>query len=156
MQAGIRLSVGVPDQLDGRLLVIFDGECVLCNRSVRWLLRRDRADRLRFAPSQSPGVFSLLARAGFSASAMPGGPGTILVVRHAGTPSERVLVRSAATVALLASLPAPWPVAAAALWCLPRPVRDVAYRLVARWRHRLGGRLETCMLPGDKESGHFL
>jgi predicted DCC family thiol-disulfide oxidoreductase YuxK len=54
------------EELGGRLLVIFDGQCGFCNRSVRWFLRRDRRDRLRFVASDSPKVAELLARHGGS------------------------------------------------------------------------------------------
>ncbi len=148
--------------IDDRLLVIFDARCGLCNRSIRWFLVRDRRDRLRFVPSESPNVSALLARHGLSApaaSATPAatdGPGSILVVNDAGRPPEHVLVRSDAVLALLAQLPAPWPAAAALLRWVPRPLRDLAYRLVARWRYRLWGRLKTCPIPTAQERERFL
>ena len=64
----------------GQLLVIYDGNCGLCNRSVRWLLRRDRKDHLRFAPSSDPAVADLLASHGISVI-----PDTILVIRNVNT-----------------------------------------------------------------------
>ncbi|MDR3775289.1 MAG: DCC1-like thiol-disulfide oxidoreductase family protein [Terracidiphilus sp.] len=139
-------------ELDGRLLVVYDGQCGLCDRSAHWLLRRDRGDRLRFAVSESPRVAELLARHGFSAA----GPETVLVVRDAGGPQEQVLARSEAVVALLGELPRPWPWLAVGLGWIPRAVRDVGYRLVARWRYRLWGRLESCPVPTPAERERFL
>ena len=137
-----------------RLLVIFDGHCGLCNRSVRWLLRRDQADRLRFAASESPKVAGLLRRHGIPARAP--GPSTLLAVRDAGGPAECVLLRSDAVLALLAELPRPWPALAAALAWIPRPLRDLGYRLIARCRYRIWGRLESCPLPSAEERERFL
>ena len=139
-------------ELDGRLLVVFDGHCGLCNKSVRWLLRRDRTDRLRFAASELPQLAELLVRHGFSAA----GPETILAVRDAGGPTEQILVRSEAVVALLAELPRPWPWVAAGLGWIPRAVRDLGYRLVARWRYRLWGRMENCPIPTPEQRERFL
>ena len=139
-----------------RLLVIFDGHCVLCNRTVRWLLRRDRRDRLCFAASESPKVSGLLARQGFAEPAPETGPATILVVRDAGEPSERLLLRSDAVVAILCQLPGPWPAIAVTLGWVPRPVRDLGYRLVARWRYRIWGRLAVCPVPTADERTRFL
>jgi predicted DCC family thiol-disulfide oxidoreductase YuxK len=139
-------------ELDGRLLVVFDGHCGLCDRSVRWLLRRDRQDRLRFAASESPQVAELLVRHGFSTA----GPETILAVRDAGGPEEQILVRSAAFVALLGELPRPWPVVAAGLRWIPRVLLDAAYRLVARWRYRIWGRQESCPVPTPAQRTRFL
>ena len=145
-------SMSSPAKLNGRLLVVFDGHCGLCNKSVRWLLRRDRKDRLRFAASESPQMAELLARHGFSAA----GPETILVVRDAGGPKEQVLVRSDAVVALLAELPRPWPWVAAGLVWITRALRDWCYRIVALWRYRLWGRLENCPIPTPEQRERFL
>ena len=142
------------DDIGGRLLVIFDGHCGLCNRSVRWLLARDLQDRLRFVASESAQVAEWLALCGFGE---PGpASGTILVVRDLGRPAERILARSNAILALLGELPRPWPAVAAVLGWIPRPLRDLAYRLVARWRYSLWGRLETCPLPTAADRKRFL
>jgi predicted DCC family thiol-disulfide oxidoreductase YuxK len=143
-------------RLDGRLLVVFDGNCALCNRMVRWFLRRDRLDRLRFAASGSPAVVGLLARHKIGTSEPENRPGTILVVREFEEPAKRVMVRSDAVLALLGELPRPWPSVAAALCWIPRPLRDLGYRLIAHWRYRIWGRLENCPLPTPEERVKFL
>ena len=148
--------VGSFHNLGDRLLVIFDGHCGLCNRSVQWLLPRDRRDRLRFAPSESPLLAGLLLRLGFDAPDAASGPGTILVVLHPGGPQEQALVRSDAVVALLGELPRPWPAVGVALRLIPRPLRDLGYRLVARWRYRIWGRHERCPLPAPEHRARFL
>jgi predicted DCC family thiol-disulfide oxidoreductase YuxK len=67
-----------------------------------------------------------------------------------------MLVRSDAVVALLGELPQPWPSIAAILRWLPRPLRDLGYRLIARWRYRIWGRLESCPIPASEERQRFL
>lgn len=129
-----------------RLLVVFDGRCGFCNGSVRWLARRDRLDRLRFAPSEDPHVSALLTAAHSSPVL-----NSLIVVRNA-----RILIRSDAVLAALAELPAPWPSLAILLRAVPRPLRDLAYRTVARIRYRLGGRLHSCPLPSPAERAKFL
>ena len=59
-----RLMMNNFAELGDRLLVIFDGHCGLCNRAVRWLVRRDSQDRLRFVAAESAKVAGLLARHG--------------------------------------------------------------------------------------------
>ena len=141
--------------LGGRLLVLFDGHCGLCNRSVRWFLRRDRQDRLRFGPADSPKVAALLARHGFDWSDADG-PSSIVVVECVETPAERLLIRSDAVLKMLGELPQPWPFVARCLKLIPRPLRDLCYRLIARWRYRIWGRLESCPIPTALERGRFL
>lgn len=137
-----------------RFLVVFDGHCGLCTGSVRWLMRRDLRDRLRFAALDSTKVAGLLAR--HSLSGLELTTGTVLVVRDAGGSAESVLLRSDAVVELLRELPRPWPWAGTALRWIPGPMRDLGYRLVARWRHRIWGRLESCPLPAVEDQGRFL
>jgi predicted DCC family thiol-disulfide oxidoreductase YuxK len=143
------------DEIGGRLLVVFDGHCGFCNGWVRWLLRRDRRDRLRFAAFSSPAVAALLAR--HASLLEPGGvPGTVLVFRNPLEAGEQALTRFAATLALLRELPRPWPAVAAALGWIPGSLSDPVYRLVARWRYRIRGRLENCPTPASNERARFL
>jgi predicted DCC family thiol-disulfide oxidoreductase YuxK len=150
------LNVSGLSELGDRLVVVFDGHCGLCNRTVRWLLRRDRRDRLRFLASESEIAAALLVRHGINRPDAKSGPTTILTVLNFGDPAERVLARSEAVLALLAELPQPWPAVAAALGRVPRPLRDLGYRLIARWRYRIWGRLEVCPIPGADERARFL
>jgi predicted DCC family thiol-disulfide oxidoreductase YuxK len=143
-------------ELGDRLVVVFDGYCGLCNRTVRWLVRRDRRDRLRYVASESEIAAALLARHGISLPDAESGPTTILVVLSFGGSEEQVLARSEAVLALLTELPQPWPAVAVALGWIPRPLRDLGYRLVARWRYRIWGRLEICTISGAHERERFL
>jgi predicted DCC family thiol-disulfide oxidoreductase YuxK len=148
--------VDLLDQIGGRTLVVFDGRCGFCNWSIRWLLRRDRRDRLRFIPYESPLVAEVLGKHGFEPATLD--PSSILVLRPASSPAraETVLVRSDAVIALLRALPAPWPAVAMVLSWLPRGLRDAGYRLVARIRFRLGKRLATCPIPTPAERARFV
>lgn len=140
-----------PPQLDGRLLVLFDGYCGLCNRAVRWCLRRDRHDRFRFAPAASPVVAPLLAQSEASLAAR-----TILVLRDPGQPAQQLFLRSSAILLMLAELPQPWPTVARVLRLIPRPLRDLVYRGIARIRYRIWGRYDACPLPTPAEKAHFI
>ena len=149
-------SVPFSSALKNRLLVVYDGECGFCNRSIRWLLRRDRKDRLRFAASSDPAIAELLASHGVSASIASAGPDTILVFRNTGMPIEELLVRSNAILACLKVLPQPWPAFAILLRLIPRPLRESMYRLIASQRYRIAGRHTSCPIPTPDERRHFL
>jgi predicted DCC family thiol-disulfide oxidoreductase YuxK len=150
------MSVNEFAELGGRLLVIFDGHCGFCNRSVRWFLRKDREDRMRFVASESPLVTGLLVRYGLGAQGAELGLNTIVVVRDAGGENERVFTRSEAAREMLKELPQPWRAAGVVLGWIPRAVRDLGYRVIARVRYRIWGRLESCPLPTAEERGRFL
>jgi len=123
---------------------------------VHWLLRRDSQDRLRFVACESAKVAGLLARHGISFLGAKPGSATILVVREFDQPSEQVLVRSEAVLALFAELPPPWPIVATTLGWIPRSVCDLGYRLIARWRYHIWGRMESCPVPTAEEKLRFL
>jgi predicted DCC family thiol-disulfide oxidoreductase YuxK len=143
-------------QLEGRLLVVYDGECGFCNHSIRWLLRRDRRDLLRFAPSTDPAVTELLAKHGAQPFGKDPARETMMVFRNTGTPLEELLVRSNAILACLRVLPQPWRLLGALLRLIPRPLREAGYRFIARERYRIWGRYESCPIPTPEESQHFL
>jgi predicted DCC family thiol-disulfide oxidoreductase YuxK len=150
------MSVDGLDGIGDRLLVVFDGHCGFCNRTVRWFLRRDRKDRLRFVASESAKVSELLTRHGLGTQGLELGPETVVAVRDPGGAQERVFTRSDAAKEILSELPQPWRVAGTLFGWIPRAVRDLGYRLVARWRYRIWGRLETCPVPTTQERARFL
>ncbi len=144
-------------ELNGRLLVIYDGYCGFCNSSIRWFLRRDIRDRLRFAPSNAPTVAGLLASHQSPASQSAPIPDSILVVRDAGKSTQQIFENSDAVIVMLAELPtSPWPAAGTLLRSIPRPLRDLAYRIIARWRYKIWGHYDTCPIPTPEEHAHFL
>jgi predicted DCC family thiol-disulfide oxidoreductase YuxK len=126
--------------------------CGLCNRLNRFLLRRDRHARLRFAALQSPIARQLLAAHGLDPSDLD----TVYVLAGWRTETERVLSRSAAVLYALGELGGPWRMVAYAGRIVPRPIADLVYRAVARSRYRLFGRFDACQLPPPEGRERFL
>ena len=55
-----------PPTVDERTVVLFDGVCNLCNRSVRFIIKRDPEGVFRFAPLQSDAGVRLLEQFGLA------------------------------------------------------------------------------------------
>ncbi|MCD9027011.1 thiol-disulfide oxidoreductase DCC family protein [Luteimonas sp. BDR2-5] len=127
-------------------VIVFDGVCVLCSGWVRFLLRRDRRGRYRFAAMQAPAGRALLQAHGLD----PDDPVSFLLVGPAGARRD-----SDAVIAVLAGLGGPWR-AAGALRLLPRGLRDAGYRWLARNRYRWFGRRAACLLPPADARDRFL
>ena len=143
------------DVIGNRLLVVYDGHCCLCNGWVRWLLRHDRRDRLRFVASVSPAVAQLIER--HADLLEPNGtPDTVLVFRNPLQINEQLWRRFAGELVSLRELPPPWPAVAMVLGWIPDLLCDPAYKLIARWRYHIWGRLESCPLPTVEERARFL
>lgn len=117
-------------------VVLFDGVCNFCNGVVRWVFDRDPSGDFRFAPLQSDYASGRLGRLGRSASL-----DTIVLIEQG-----RVYERSDAVLRIARRLRRPWSLAGVLLW-IPRPVRDLVYRCVAKVRYRVWGRRETCGIP---------
>ena len=50
--------------MEGRALLLYDGVCALCHGMVKFLIKRDRRDRFRYAPLQSELGREMLGRFG--------------------------------------------------------------------------------------------
>jgi predicted DCC family thiol-disulfide oxidoreductase YuxK len=128
-------------------IFFFDGVCGLCDRTVHFLLKRDRRDRLRFAPLQGAVAAQLLPPLG----GRPEELSTMYLVTRDG----RLLQKSRAVLFAVAALGGPWALVSA-LKIIPRPIADAVYSFVARVRYRLFGKYDTCSIPSREERARFL
>jgi len=135
---------------EGRPIVLFDGVCNLCAGAVRFIIRRDRRGRFRFASLQSDVGRRLLAATGVEPPA-PGEPPRSLILFAGG----KVYRSSTAALLILAGLGRAWPFVATLL-VIPAPLRHLVYRFVARNRYRWFGRETACELPRNEESWRFI
>lgn len=122
--------------------IFYDGNCGLCHGAVRFLVRRDRAGRLRFAPLGGE-TFAALVAPEVQASL----PDSLVLQAEDG----RLYVRSTAVLRAMRELGGGWALLARAGALVPAAVRDAAYDCVARLRRRLFARpAQSCPLlpPG--------
>lgn len=133
-----------------RHLILYDGLCALCNWSVRFVAVRDRAERFAFAPLHGATAAEVFAR-----RRDPVDLETVVLVLDAGTRHERLAVRSEGVLLACRELGPPWSLLAA-LRLVPVPLRDAAYRLVARYRYRVFGRYDSCPVPPADLRKRFL
>lgn len=127
-------------------IVLYDGTCGLCHKSVQWLLRHERDHDVQFAPLQGETAEKL--RAQFPE--IPTTLETIVLVEDG-----RARLRSKAFLYVTRHLRAPWRWAYAWRW-LPGFVLDLGYRLVAAVRYRIWGRVDACDLPSPEQRARFL
>jgi predicted DCC family thiol-disulfide oxidoreductase YuxK len=117
-----------------RPILLFDGQCALCDGTVRWLLRHDRG-RLHYAPLESGIAEAALKESGFA-----GDRSSVVLVDASGAYQHSDAVWR--TLRLLAW---PWR-AGVVLRVIPRPLRDLGYKFIARNRFRIFGRSDMCAL----------
>lgn len=133
---GLNASAGV---------VLYDGECGFCDRSVQFILNHDAEGRFAFAPLQSAEARDLLAERGREANL-----DSIVLID-----GDQVLQRSDAALRIASRLDG-WPKLLSVFRIVPRFLRDWAYDLFAANRYRWFGRLDHCRIPTEEQRGRFL
>lgn len=128
------------------MIIVFDAQCLLCNSWVRFLLARRGGRSIRFASMQGATGSRLLAEVGLEVSDLQ----TLLVLD-----GGRSWQHTAAILEVLTSLGWPWKLAAVG-YVVPAPLRDAAYRWVARNRYRLFRRSEQCLVPLAADASRFM
>jgi predicted DCC family thiol-disulfide oxidoreductase YuxK len=138
------------DQREAPVL-LYDGVCGFCNKTVQTILKYDRRGTLRFAPLQSEFAKGVVARHPELANV----DSVVFVEKESGTGLERVSVRSTAALRVASYLGGPWRLALVAR-ILPTSLRDYFYDLFARYRYRLFGKYDSCMLPPKEARARFV
>mgnify|MGYP002039438577 CR=1 FL=1 len=131
-------------------LLLFDGECAVCDRTVQFLLDRDPTGKLSFAPLQGSTAQAVKAR-------HPEWPddldSLVLVIQR--PEGEQLLFYSTAVLRAVGELGGVLGALCRAILLLPRILRDPLYRAFARIRYRVFGKVEACRLPRPGEAERF-
>jgi predicted DCC family thiol-disulfide oxidoreductase YuxK len=130
--------------LDTTSVLFFDGVCNLCNKTVDFLIRRDKKNVLRFSPLQGTTAKELLPKE--MVEALP----SVALVDKTGT-----YQRSAAILRVVAKLGGLWPLVLVFL-VVPAPIRDVIYNWIGKNRYKWFGQKDSCRLPTPAERAKFL
>ena len=127
-------------------IIIFDGVCNFCNKSINFIISRDKHKQLRFAPRQSAAGQRLLKEHNID-------PETVnsLVLIQAG----KAYTKSTAVLRIVRYLNKLWPVFAI-FAVVPTPLRDAIYGLVAKYRYKIAGTNATCKIPTADVRERFL
>jgi len=121
----------------GTPILVFDGPCALCNRTVQWVFDKDASERILFTSLQS----------NWAQTNIPPSLRTIdSVLFFDGTQWH---VKSDAVLHLVRELPRPWR-SFFELIIIPKALRNVGYDLLAKFRYRLFGTRHCALLPKER------
>ncbi len=134
------------EELPAAPLVLYDGDCGLCARSVRFILEHERDHQIVFAPLQGP--IAALARQRFPR--IPHSVDSVVYISDG-----RAHLRSKAMLYAASHLRAPWRWGYAMRW-FPGFLLDLAYRVVAAVRYRIWGHADACQLVTAEQRRRFL
>lgn len=127
-------------------IVLFDGVCNFCNDSVNFVIEHDKAGYFKFAPLQSDIGEELIAKYEID----PAETDSVILVED-----DKAYLHSSAALRIARRLDGIWS------WAylfriVPWPIRDLAYRTFAKYRYKLFGRRDACMMPTPEIRARFL
>jgi predicted DCC family thiol-disulfide oxidoreductase YuxK len=130
------------------LIMLYDGVCGFCNKSVQTIIAHDRKGVLKFAPLQSPYGQEILAKHNLKEI-----DSVVFVDRSSG--AEHLSIRSNAALKVANYLGGWWKLLSV-FYIVPRPLRDFGYDLFAKYRYRFFGKYDSCLLPSPEVRARFL
>ena len=128
-------------------IVLFDGVCNLCNRSILFIIKRDYNDTFRFAPIQSVTGQKLIKEFQFDPTKIDS---IVLYI-----PEKGLFSRSGAVLRISKDLKFPYNLYNLFL-IIPSFIRNWVYDYIARNRYRWYGKREICMVPSLELKKKFL
>ena len=130
-------------------IVFYDGYCVLCSKSIDFILSRDSLATFRFASLQSDFAEKILLEMGHPIANIQN-LSNIVYLRH-----NDIKIKSDAILSILWALGGIYKVSRL-VYCLPRVVRDFGYDSLAKLRYRIFGIRDSCRVPTLQEKPRFL
>ena len=124
-----------PSMQENRRIVFFDGECGLCNGFVRRVILRDTRQLMHFAPLQGSTAEALGAIS-------EGPPESWSIVFWE---DDVRYCKSTAVLRIGLLLPG-WRFLSKIGLLIPKVVRDWVYTIIARYRFRIFGKVDSCYL----------
>lgn len=127
-------------------IVLFDGECTVCNKSVQFIIKRDPAQKFQFASLQSDSGRNLLTKYN-----VPHDINSIVLIDD-----NDYYVKSTAVLRICRHLNSFLKYAFIFL-IVPKQVRDFCYTIIAKNRHKFSrSNSNHCSIPSVEDRKRFL
>jgi len=127
-------------------IVVFDGLCNFCNGAVNFIIKRDPTSLFRFTPIQGELAQQLLKEHRINQY----NNDTLYLIT-----SDKVYTFSDAALEICKDLSGHWYLFRV-FKIIPSPLRDLFYKLFARYRYKFYGRRVSCRIPDENIKNRFL
>jgi len=117
-------------------IVLFDGECHLCQRSVQFIINRDPKMKFKFTSLQGDVGKRLLM-----AYQIPETTTSLILIKP-----NKWFDQSSAALHICRHLQGMWKLGYIFM-LIPKPIRDVIYNIIARNRYIFGKTKNDCSIP---------
>lgn len=130
--------------MEVQAIVLYDGDCLFCNKSIRFITKHDPNAYFSFATLQGQAGKTL--RENFN---IPNTLDSLVLIEN-----NRYYDASTAALRICKKLNGIYKLGALFL-IAPKPLRDVIYNLIANRRHKIG-KQNACQLPSPEEKKRYL
>lgn len=120
-------------------MILFDGECLFCQHSVQFIIKRDPKKKFKFLSLQSSTGKRLLHEHG-----MPQSVTSLVLIKE-----DKIYIKSSAALQICKHLKGIWKIGYLFLG-LPKPIRDCIYNFIAKHRYQLVGKTTSCPIPSSE------
>lgn len=137
----------INDILSKQPILLFDGECGFCNKTIQFFLAREKkgGKKIHFAPLESEIGNKL--REYFEIDKKVD---SLILIKH-----HSAYIKSCAALRLTPFMKGLWPVLVVFV-IIPPFLRNIVYDFIARRRQKIFGRVESCGLLKNEDRTRFL
>lgn len=128
-------------------IVLFDGECNLCDKTVTFIIDRDPKKKFKFASIQSEKGKELVKKCG-------GDPDNVTAMYL--IKGEKCFAASTAVLRIAKGLSGLWPLFYYFCILVPPFLRNMVYFAVSKTRKKIFGTVNTCRIMTPELQGRFL
>lgn len=127
-------------------LILYDDICVLCTWSVRFIIKNDPQKQFYFASLADENIDNFLPQ---NIEIDKKNPESIILIE-----GENIFRYSIAVLVIVKNLRFPVNLLSV-FFVIPGPMRDYIYKLIAKHRYRIFGKLRQCWKPPQGEMNRF-
>lgn len=131
--------------MENKALILFDGECNLCNGFVQFVLKRDPKGYFLFMSQQSPNAEKILLNYNIKSQLS-----SVVLIEN-----DQAFKYSSAGLKILKKLTGFWSFFYVLIF-FPKFLRDPFYHYIAKNRYKWFGKREQCMIPEQKWKIRFM
>ncbi|MBI59860.1 hypothetical protein CL657_01425 [bacterium] len=127
-------------------IICYDGVCNFCNFWVSLLIKYDKKKHFKYLWLQSQTATKLLA----NSTLTPADLNTIIYVRKG-----KIYTQSTAIIKIISDLKSFW-IMIKLCYLIPKPIRDLVYKVIATVRYKLFGKQTSCQRPPVDQLDQFI
>ena len=126
-------------------IIFFDGVCNMCNSFVRLIIKLDYKEQFIFCPISSKKGQKIINKFNLELKNID----SIILLKN-----NKITLKSEAVIEILVSLSLLFRFFLI-LKILPSKLLDLIYDFIAKYRYKLFGRKESCIIPDEKYKSRF-